>query len=100
MYHGSGDDRDFFGISLPTPTLKSRPDLVNGLLELLIFGEEMRGNPDTRPYSVVYQDVSREKVLRDLISVGNIERHRPASLRRVPRRVYRMAALVRQLHQT
>src|SRR3954471_14484556 len=100
MYHGSGDDRDFFGISLPTPTLKSRPDLVNGLLELLIFGEEMRGNPDTRPYSVVYQDVSREKVLRDLVAVRNIQCDSSTSLRRIARRVDRVARLVRQIDQT
>src|SRR4051812_4902788 len=38
-------------------------------------------------------------MLRDLIAVRNIERHRSASLGGIPWRVYGIAGVVRQFHQ-
>src|ERR1700681_1427477 len=100
MDHGSGDHRDFLGEPLPAPAFERSVYLVDGFVELLFSGKEVGRNPDTSARAIVDQDVPREKVLGDLVTVRNIDRDGSTPLRRVTRSVDRVAARVGKLDQS
>ena len=72
--HGSGDHRRFVGELLPASGLDRLVDLEDCLYQLVLLGEEVRGNPDTSPHAVVDQDVAGQQVLGDFVAVGDVER--------------------------
>src|SRR6185295_14236389 len=95
---GSGDDSDLLRKTLPASAVERGVDLENHLLQFVFPGEEVRGNPDTSPYSIVDQDVPGEKVLGHLVPVRHIQSDGSTALPRIPRRKHSIAARIRQLY--